>query len=607
MKPLQSSDWKELIKPGNRVFIGSNAATPQYLVKQMLAHSKDFSDIEIVHILTLGEVPWVEKQYSDTIKTNSFFLGHGSRDAVNEGRADYTPCFLSELPGLFRDRVVPIDVALIGVSPPDEYGYCSMGVSIDVVSAACRFGSRVIAQVNPSMPRTLGESFIHVDQIDAFLEQDEPIPEIPIAEPDADTTKIGQYVAHLIEDGSTLQMGIGNIPNAVLRALQNHRHLGIHTEMFSDGLLDCIEKGVIDNSRKTFHQGMTVSSFCMGTKRLYDYVHNNPHIAFFPSEYTNSPINIARNDKMVAINSAIEVDLTGQVVADSVGFRFYSGIGGQVDFIRGSAMSKGGKPIIALPSTAKKGTVSRITPKIADGSGVVTSRGDVHYVVTEYGIATLRGRSVRERALELIQVAHPKFRDDLLREAVKTNRVPTYQINRPNYIDDLEGLEVKKVVLRDTPFVLRPLFPSDERRLQEFFYSHSVETIRMRYGHYQKRMTRERAYQLVNVDQTKDLALAIFEVQGPREEIHAVGRYYLDEDGKTAEMAFVVRESKRRLGMGRTLFDNLTNIARKRGLKNLWAKVRRDNFPMLHLFEKLGCRRVDDHDAEEERLFVFDL
>ncbi|MDO8643360.1 MAG: GNAT family N-acetyltransferase [bacterium] len=598
-KKLQSDSWKKIVRSGNRVFIGSNAACPHALINHFLERMEGVRDLEFVHILTQGPNPWVSEKYQPLIKTNSLFLSGATREAVQQGKADYTPCFLSEIPGLFLDRVLPLDVALIQVSPPDAHGYCSFGVSVDVVSAACRAAKVVVAQINPLMPRTMGQSFIHVNQIAFFLEAEAPIPEIPVPKLDDVTLRIGQYVAQLIDDGSTLQMGIGKIPDAVLRYLTEHNDLGIHTEMLSDGILGCLEQGVINNRKKTIHAGKTITSFCMGTRKLYDYVNENPHVHFYPSEYVNSPLTIARHDKMVAINSALQVDLTGQVVSDSIGYRCYSGIGGQVDFIRGAAMSRGGRPIIALPSTAKEGKISRIVPFLNEGAGVVTSRGDVHYVVTEYGIATLRGRSIRERVLELIQIAHPDFREELLKHAKKHFLVPVYQKGRPEEIAELGEVDLIKLDLKEEEFFLKPLHPSDERRLQEFFYSHTQETLLQRYGQPMMSMTRERAYELVNVNQKKDLALCILKRQGPREIIHAVGRYVLDEKKKSAEIAFVVRESQREKGMASVLVRRLMDVAKKRKLSKLYCRVQFDNLPMLHILEKFGFAKEPAEDRQE--------
>lgn len=594
-----STDWQKLIKSGDRIFIGSNAAVPNVLIQDLIDNAGQLHDIEVVHILTMGKNAWVNKKYRDLFRVNSLFLGPGTRRAVAGGYADYTPCFLSEIPGLFKDQILPLDAALVSVSPPDKHGYCSLGVSVDVVSSACRYARQIIAQINPKMPATNGHSFIHMSQIDAWMEAEEPLFQLEDPEIDRVTEQIGQYVSMLIEDGATLQLGIGKIPNAVLHYLSNHKDLGVHSEMFSDGIIDLINSGVINNRRKTFHRGKTITTFCLGTQRLYDFVHQNPHVEFYPSEHVNNPANIAKNDRMVSINSAIEVDLTGQVVADSLGFRFYSGIGGQVDFIRGAAMSKGGRPIIALPSTAKNGTISKIVPYVTQGSGVVTSRGDVHYVVTEHGIATLRGKSIRERALELIQVAHPKFRDELLREVRKHYWVPDYQLQKPTDVPEWGSMEVRKLKLKGERYNLRPLQPADERLLQEFFYSHTKETLLMRYSHHPKQMSREKASALVAVDQARDLALCITKSKGPREEIEAIGRFYYLEQSNAAEVAFVVREALRGRGLARRLLKEIIAIGRQRGLGKLTASVRADNKPMLRVFAKNGFERLPVSDMHE--------
>jgi acyl-CoA hydrolase/GNAT superfamily N-acetyltransferase len=592
MKELQSSDWKNLIPPGSRVFIGSGAACPHALVSQMLENSRDLKDIQLVHIRTEGTPRWIAPEFGDTFTVNSLFAGPGVSEAINASLADYTPCSSSEIPKLFSDRILPIDVALVMATPIDETGFCSFGTNVDVISAACQAADTVIVQINASLPRTLGQSFIHKDKINAILVADEPIPEQIPSERTSETDRIGSYVAELIEDESTLQLETGPIPSAILRALENHRHLGIHSSIIDDSIMQSIQDGIIDNSRKAIHKGKTITASCLGSRRLYDFVHENPHVQFHPTEYVNSPLTIARNPKMVAVNRAIEVDLSGQVVSDSLGYHFDGGIGGQVDFIRGAAMSPGGKPIIAIPSTRDNGAISRIVPHLTEGSGVVTSRGDVHYVITEYGIATLRGRSIRERTLELIQIAHPKFRDQLLRAAYEHKWVPSYQLAWPRRVDEIGELEVRSITLKGSRYQLRPIHPSDERRLQEFFYSHSQETIQMRYGYTVDHMTRQRAYDLVNIDQSKDLALGIFEVQGPRETIHAVGRYYLDKGEKSAEVAFVVRESKRRTGMASVLLNSIAEIAQIRKIDYLWGRVRKGNLPMLALFRQHGGHKT---------------
>ncbi|MBF0095822.1 MAG: GNAT family N-acetyltransferase [Magnetococcales bacterium] len=587
---LQPKEWKQFVKPGDRIFIGSGPGCPHALVRSLLdrVHSKHFYDLELVHILTLGESPWLDPRYRDSVRVNALFLGEETRKAVQKGEADYTPCFLSEVPSLFTRGILPIDVALVQLSPPDADGYCSLGVTVDIVRSAIESARYVIAQINPNMPRTQGNSRISMDEVDAYMEIPAPITELPKAKLTKETKRIGQYVAMLVEDGATLQMGIGKIPDAVLRALRHHKNLGVHTEMFSDGLMELMQSGVVDNSRKTIHTGKTVTTFCMGSKALYDFVNDNPLIEFYTSDYVNNPATIAQHEHMVAINSALEVDLSGQVVSDSIGNRFYSGIGGQVDFIRGAARSPHGRPIIALPSVTNQGK-SRIVPVIAEGAGVVTSRGDVHYVVTEYGIATLRGRSIRERALELIQVAHPDHREMLLQQVRKSYWVPAYQKMAPAPVKGLGDVPVKKFKAKDgLHYFLRPLQPSDERRLQEFFYSHDKETLLLRYHYVPTRMSREGAYSLVNIDQNQDLALCISSRQGPREEIQAVGRYYRMPETATAELAFVVREEKRGQGFGRFLLRRIIRMAKARKLEKLLAVVYADNQPMLTLLEHTG-------------------
>ncbi|MBF0460239.1 MAG: GNAT family N-acetyltransferase [Magnetococcales bacterium] len=586
--PPKLTDWKQFIKSGDRIFIGSNAACPYALTEDLVKHAAEFRDLEIIHILILGALPWTEAKYGETFSVNSLFLGPGTRDAVSAGTADYTPCFLSEIPSLFTNGVLPLDVALIQVAPPDQYGYCSLGPSVDIVSAAWKSARHVIAQINAASPRTFGQSFIHVSEIDACLEADRPIPVLLTPELDDVDVRIGQYVAQLIDDGCTLQLGIGRIPDAVLRSLTHHKNLGIHSEMFSDGVVDLFRSGVINNAQKSLHPGKIIASFCMGTRKLYDFVHENPHIEFHPSEYVNSPVVIAKNRGMIAINSAIEVDLSGQVVADSVGRRFYSGIGGQVDFIRGASMSPGGRPIIALPSTAKNGTVSKIVPFLTEGSGVVTSRGDVHYVVTEYGIATLRGKSIRERALELIQVAHPDFRDKLLAQVRTQHRVPSYQITRPSRIEELGDPQDIDLRLKGNTYFMRPLHAADERIFQEFYYSHNEETVLQRYRYRPDGMSRQKACDMVNIDQTRDLGLCIIRRKGPQEAILAVCQYYLSEKENAGEVSIVVREHNRANGMAEILLKTIIDIATRRKLTHLFCIVRLDNKPMRQLLEKFA-------------------
>jgi acetyl-CoA hydrolase len=411
----------ETIQSGSRVFLSGNCSVPQTLLAALCERAPNLTNVEIAQVLTLGDTScYVNPALADNLRVNTLFVSGNVREAVNAGRADFTPAFLSEIPGLWRTEL-PIDVALIQVSPPDEHGFCSYGVEVGVTKTAAETARVVIAEINPLMPRTLGDSFIHVSKIDIVVEVDYRLPEVVQGEPSAVQEAIGQHIAALIEDGSTLQTGIGGIPDAVLKFLGDKKDLGIHTELFSDGVIDLVNRGIINNEAKTLHPGKIIAGFVLGTQALYDFIHDNPIVEMHPTEYVNDPFRIAQNSKMISINSALEVDLTGQVVADSIGPRFYSGVGGQVDFVRGAARSQGGRPIIALPSTAKNDTISRIVWQLQPGAGVTTTRNDVHTIVTEFGVAHLRGRTIRERAQALIQIAHPNFRDELERHARELN------------------------------------------------------------------------------------------------------------------------------------------------------------------------------------------
>jgi len=419
-KTATAAEAMEYIRSNMRVYIHPGCAEPEALVEALMARGPFVNNVEIVHLMTAGRADYVAPQMEGHFRHNAMFMGGNVRQAVNEGRADYTPIFLSQVEELFESGQMPIDVALIQVSPPDAHGFCSFGVGVDATLTAARCAKFVIAQVNDQMPRTFGDCFLHISEIDAAVEVSRPLCELkPIQITDVHH-KIGKHISGLIEDGSTLQLGIGGIPDAVLLELTNHRDLGVQTEMLSDSAIPLIESGVINGSRKSIHRGKIVLSFVLGSKKLFDFVDNNPIFEFLPNKYTNDPWIISQNHKMVAINSALQVDITGQVCADSIGNIFYSGIGGQVDFIRGASQCKGGKPIIAIPATAKNETISRIVPMLDPGAGVVTSRGAVHYVVTEFGVAYLHGKTIRQRAEALIEIAHPKFREELYSYCEKT-------------------------------------------------------------------------------------------------------------------------------------------------------------------------------------------
>ena len=610
---MPESDWKQrcadristataamrLVKSGHSIFIGTGCGQPQHLVDALIEHSGHISDASIIHLLTMGSAPYAQEKFRDKFKMNSFFVADNVRDALDRGVGDYTPIFLSEIPGQFETGRIPVDVALICVTPPDANGLCSLGVSVDIVQSAAANARYVIAQVNQRMPRTLGSSFIHVNNIDVLVPHDEEIVTTPVPEPTETLRRIGRNLARLVDDGSTIECGIGRIPQALAESLRDKSELGVHTEMCGDWIIDLIECGAISCSKKTINRGKVVVSFCMGSRRLYDYIDNNPLFEFHPTEYVNDPFVISQHERMVAINVGLEVDLTGQVCADSLGYRIYSGIGGQVDFIRGAARSRGGRPIIAIPSTAKDGAVSRIVPHLTEGAGVVTTRGDVHYIVTEFGIAYLHGKSIRLRALALINIAHPKFRNMLIQAAKKQKYLPADQIELPwdevTYPEELERYDT----LRDgTQIFFRPVRPADEPALSEMLYSLSTESVHTRYFTHTMTFPHKDVQRLTNIDYQQDLAI-VGVVPGPAgEQIVAISQYFLDPGTGSAEVAFIVQDEWQKRGMGSFLLDYVAQIARRRGVKSFCATVLPTNKRMLAVFENSGYDVQTDFDGD---------
>jgi len=610
---MQEFDWKgkyknkigtaatamKLIKPGNSIFVGTGCGQPQHLVSTLVEHSGKIWDAHIVHLLTVGAAPYADEKFREKFKMNTFFIADNVRDALKKGIGDYTPIFLSEIPHEFETGRIPIDVALITVTPPDVNGLCSLGVSVDIVKSAAANARYVIAQVNSNMPRTFGDSFVHINTIDMLVPYDEEIIEIPVPEPDETLRRIGQNIARLVEDGSTIECGIGRIPQALAEFLKDKKDLGIHTEMFSDWIIDLIECGAITCAKKSINRSKIVASFCMGSKRLYDYINNNPLFEFYPTEYVNDPYIISQHEKMVGINVGLEIDLTGQVCADSLGYQFYSGIGGQVDFIRGAARSRGGKAIIAIPSTAKDGKVSRIVPHLTEGAGVVTTRGDVHYVVTEYGIAYLHGKSIRERVLDLINITHPKFRKQLIQAAKAQKYVYEDQIElsweQVAYPEELEHYDT----LHDgTEIFFRPVKPTDEPALSGMLYSLSEESVRKRYMTRTKAFPHKDVQQLTNIDYKNDLAIVGVVPGVSGEQVVAIGQYFLDPKTQSAEVAFIVQDEWQQKGMGTFLLDYLTQIAKQRGVKRFYGKVLPNNKPMLAIFHNSGYKVNTEFDGE---------
>jgi len=605
-KVLSADEAVLKIGPGRTVFLGTACGEPQALVKALLSKSYAMIDSEVIQTLSLGLTFYAEDQFRDQFRLNAFFIGPNVRGAVNEGRADYTPVNLSDIERLFSSGLKPVDVALIQVSPPDEEGYCNLGVSVDITKSAAMHADVVIAEVNPNMPILGGDSRLHLREIDFLVENDQPLME---STGDGDTTKIapriGKNVADLVPDGATIQIGYGNVPDAILSFLSEKKDLGVHTEMFSDGIIDLVEKGVITGKRKGFHEGKVVASFCMGTKRLFDFINKNEMFEMYPSSYTNDPCNISRNNHMIAINSALEVDLTGQVCTDQIGHRFYSGIGGQADFMRGAARSPGGKAIIAMPSTAQHHTLSRIVPTLSTGGGVTTTRGDVQFVVTEYGVADLRGKSIMERALSLIGISHPRFRAELLMHAKSLHYVYQDQMEAGYMGVYPEQFEVVKVVA-DTEMYFRPAKPTDEPLLKDMFYSFSRDTVYNRFMGLKRSMPHRELQRIVNIDYDERMTICGFVNEDGIWSMVAFAMYDLDKDSNTAEISFAVSDRWQNKRIGTLLMDMMIDIARERKIRAFTAELLAENMRMLDLFYRTGLK-VETRLVEDTYLVTIDL
>jgi acyl-CoA hydrolase/GNAT superfamily N-acetyltransferase len=598
-----------LIKRGSRVFIGTGCGEPQHLIHAM-AGERSLQDVMVYQMLSSALAGYMNDQdFLRRFSLKLFFISRKMRAAAFEGKIDYIPAYLSQIPKLFASHRIGLDVALVQVSPPDRYGYCSLGVSVDITRSAMDHAGMVIAQVNPLMPRTWGDSFVHVDEIDVIVEHEEPlVEEIPAAVNPEVARRIGLFVSQLVDDGATLQIGFGNLPNAILPYLEGKKDLGIHTQLITDGLMPLLEKKVITNRKKSLLPGRAVASLCMGTERLYRFVDNNPMFYFRSSEFVNDPLEIARNDHLVSISSALEVDLTGQVCTDSMGYLFYSGIGDQVDFIRGSAMSRGGFSIIAMPSTAQAGTKSRIVPHLSLGAGVATTRGDVNFVITEYGIAELKGKGIGQRVMELAQIAHPKFRKELVEVAKKGHYIFSDQL--PPRQDDLLFLEAYKSALQlenGRTLEFRPLLPSDEFAYRNFFYSLQEKSIYFRFFHKMKVFSHEVAQRhWSNVDYRKNMSVIGLVQRGGHKEIMAIGSY-AQAEGADAEVAFVVREDFQGMGVASYLLKILEKIATENDYTHFTATVLAENPAMMRVFKKRYPNAEIHRDSGGEITFRMDF
>ncbi len=587
-KVVSAEEAVSKIKRGSRVFIGTGCGEPQHLIRALVNDSR-LQDIMVYQMLSSTFAQYVDDpSFLRRFSLKLFFISSTMRKAAFEGKIDYIPTYLSQIPRLFSSHRIGLDVAMIQVSPPDKFGYCSLGVSIDITRSGMENAKLVIAQVNPRMPRTWGDSFVHIDEIDYLVIKEEPLVEaLPGAKDDVIARRIGHYVSQLVDDGSTLQIGFGHLPYAILQYLDNKKDLGIHTQLITDGFLPLFEKKVITNKKKTLLPGKVVASLCMGSEKLYRFVDNNPLFYFRSSEFVNDPTVIARNDNLISISSALEVDLTGQVCSDSMGYLFYSGIGDQVDFLRGSAMSKGGFSIIALPSTAQNGKTSRIVSHLSEGAGVATTRGDVNFVITEYGIAELQGKSIYQRVIELAQIAHPKFREELIETAKKRHYIFADQLSPIQ--DDLLFLEGYKYSLKlknGKTIDFRPLLPSDEFAYRNFFYSLQEKTIYLRFFYKMKIFSHEVIQrQWASIDYRKNMSVIGVVQKGGHQEIIAIASYAMEEPER-AEVAFVVHEDYQGKGVASFLLDILEKIAKENNYKSFSATVLRENPTMIHIFQK---------------------
>lgn len=585
------------IRRGGRIFISTACGKPQFLVQSVVEHIESLpaslSESETVQVWTMGVAPYFDEKFKDSLRYNSFFIGNATRDAVNTGLADYTPLSLSSVPALFRRGMVEIDVAIIQTSPPDRNGMMSLGISIDIVKAAVEQASLVIAQINARMPRIHGDTFIHIDEVDFVVPYDEELIESRAEERDDAAERIGIYVAKLVRDGDTIQVGYGNLPNAIMKNLCDKKNLGVHTELLSDGMVELIKCGAIDNSKKVFDRWKTVATFCMGSRSTYDFLHDNPAISFHTIDYTNNPLIISKHENMVAINSALQIDLTGQASAESYGGIFYSGIGGQADFMRGAVLSPGGRTILTIKSTAKNGTVSRIVPMLDPGAGVTLNRGDIQYVVTEFGLAFIQGKNIRERAMDLIAIAHPDYRPWLMDEAKKMGLIDSRLSMMPGMKGEYpRHLETHRMTRSGIKLFFRAAKITDEALLKDFFSSISEQDFYTRFVSGERDIHYARLRDFVEVDYaTRKLILAEINEDG-RDQMIGMGQYFVDELSYSGQISIIIADSRQNRGIGTELLSYLIYIARREGLFSFKAEVFIDNKPMLRLLDRWGFEIV---------------
>jgi acyl-CoA hydrolase/GNAT superfamily N-acetyltransferase len=606
-KEISAEDAIKKIIPGNRVFIDSGCSEPQLLTSELIKHSEKLIDSEILHFLTIGPEKYFKDKAEDLFRHNAFFIGKTLREEINKGQADYTPIYASEIPSLISSGRKHIDVALIQVAPPDPYGFCSLGINVDIAKPIAQSSFITIAEINPQMPRTLGNSFIHMKEIDFFVYNDVPLLEFQFDDPDDIAERIGQNLANIVENKSTIHVGFGDLPNSCLKYLFDKNDLGMHSHYITDNIIPLIEEGVLTCRKKNYHPEKIITSFALGTNKLYEFVHNNPYIEFYPSDYVCNPRNIGMNKKLVSINSARQIDLTGQVNAATEGYKFYSGLGETIDFMRGAAFSKGGKPIIIIPSTSRDGKKSRIVPHLDEGAGIMLSRGDVHYVVTEWGVAYLHGKTIRERVLELICVAHPDFRQSLLVEAKKLNYVYSDQILP--YDEDgriciyPSGYETIYTAFNNEKIRIRPVKTTDESLLKELYYSLNERDRYLRFFGMKKEFTHSKTQGEVNIDYDKIFSIGAFAGEIGNEEMVGNATYYLNPSLNTAEYSFLVREDYRGKGVGTFLYQHLIIVAKEKGIKGFYGNIHIQNKSTIGIIQQGGYTKITPPEAGEKELF----